>query len=294
MAALSLTGCALAKEELQAASANGDEILGVLVTVGDQEIQEQDSLEGQTFSSMKELEAALMRPDIAEGTQTEDDHFVFEGVKGAFMGVLAKEKDGVPTTHFVQEGEIFKDVKSNINVDDVGTTYQQEATVTATPEIRDSIYVNPVYRRGDGSVYVELDNGGYLLSGMEGGGVYSKTLTFESTRTINGKKENWKKEFTIHIEAEIPAREVRLKEYNEKDEVLKTSVLSRNETEFTLLPETVYVLIEKEQTDGKVERSVLTWDEEEAEIGSLYVNLPYAGETGLMEYTTVNLGKEPG
>lgn len=173
IAGFCLSGCALAKEELQDAAANGDEVLGVLVTVGEQEIEKQDSLEGQTFSSMEELQEALMRPTIAEGVQNEDGTFCFDGVEGAFLGVLIEEEDGVPSTHFVQDGNIFSEVKSNCAVTDEGTTYQQEATVKATPKMCDPIYVNPVYRRGNGSVYVELDFGGYEVSGMESEGEFT-------------------------------------------------------------------------------------------------------------------------
>lgn len=292
-AVFSLTGCALAKEELQEAAANGDEILGVLVTVGEQEVQKQDSLEGQTFSSMEELQEALMRPTRAEGVQNEDGTVTFEGVEGAFLGVTMEEIEGVPSAHFTQSGDIFSDVKCNCAVTDEGTTYQQEATVKATPEMREPLYVNPVYKRSDGSVYVELDFGGYQVSGMESeGGLYSKTMTWESTQNINEKKESWKKEFTIHIGMEKPAETVRLKELNEQDEVIQTTAIDRKAEEFTLQADTAYVMVEEEQADGYVKRTALTWDEEEAENGLLYVTLPFAGKSGFVEYTSVHFQKE--
>lgn len=53
-------------------------------------------------------------------------------------------------------------------------------------------------------------------------------MTWESTRTLNEKKESWKKEFTVHIGVGKPVKEVRFKEMNGEDQVIRSTLITKD------------------------------------------------------------------
>lgn len=282
---LFLSGCSLAREDLQEAEKAQERICGVLVTVGDlrAQLEEDMDLEGRTFSSMRELEEAIAATAEvkAEGTLTEDGGYVFAGVPGHFLGVFEKEDEEGPYTHFANDGS-FADVEAHTKVSDTGTEREMKAVVMAPPDLREPVYMNPVYQRGDGTVYVELSGGGFLVGGTrEEGEVYTQTFTSKETRNINGKEEEDLLELTVSCEVRYPVETVRVLEMSAENELLGTQVLSREMEEAALHERTAYVIVEEERADGTLERSLYDCGKK-AEEESLNHTIYYPGEDGLL------------
>lgn len=293
---LFLSGCSLAKADLQEAAKAQERICGVLVTVGDQRAQfrEDADLEGRTFSSVRELEEAIAATASVkvEGTPAEDGSYVFAGIPGHFFGVFEKEDEEGPYTHFVNDGS-FADVEAHTRVTDTGTEREMKAVVMAPPGLQEPVYMNPVYQRGDGTVYVSLSGGGFLTGGVyeedgsriggtrEEGEVYAKTFTSKEARNVNGKEEADLLELTVSCKVGYPAEAVRILEMSAENELLGTQAVSRETEQAALHEKTAYVIVEEERADGTLGRSLYDCGRK-AEEGILNHTVYYPGEDGLL------------
>lgn len=276
---LLLGGCTLAKPELQ--QAEEDKLCGILVTVGEQEAQrrKEQELENMTFSSMKELEESLTSSAEAEGSRQPDGTYIFEGVEGHMLGIREEtEEDGESYTHFINDG-FFTEVKANTAVTDAGKKDSISGVILAGESLNEPIYMHPVYSRGDGSCYVILSSGGFLMGGVKTEGeAYGQTFQWETSKEINGKKETDSIEIHVSLEMGIPVERVCVRMYNDEDELLKKEEVLRGTEEVFLSEETAYVIVEEEASDGRIKRSLYNLDES----WDMIHQINYPGSNGLI------------
>lgn len=289
--ALLLEGCSLARQDLQETARQQERLCGVLVTVGDagEGLRQEESLEGSTFSSIQELEEALSAPAAAEGTRREDGVYTFAGVDGHFLGIFEEEDQEGSYVRFANDGS-FGVVKAETKVTDTGTLHRMEAVVMTDTGLREPVYLNPVYQRGDGTVYVQLDGGGYLLFGAAGGEVFGTTYSSTNTREIRGKQEVNTTELTVSLQAGVPAETVRLLEMDGENRLIRTQEISREMKEAALHEETAYVIVEEKRRDGSLMRSLYdTGQDTENEDGFLH-KVYYSGTDGILVPAELKIG----
>lgn len=277
---LLLGGCTLAKPELQ--QTKEDKLCGILVTVGEQEVQrrKEQELENMTFSSIKELEESLTSSAEAEGIRQPDGTYVFEGVEGHMLGIKEEtEEDEVPYVHFINDG-FFTEVEANTAVTDEGKKDSVSGVILAGESINEAIYMNPVYSREDGSCYVILSSGGFLMGGMKTEGeAYGQTFQWEAAKEINGKKETDSIEIHVSLKMAVPVKRVCVRMYNDKDELLKKEEVLGGTEEVSVSEETAYVIVEEEASDGRIKRSLYNLDES----WDMIHQINYPGNNGLIQ-----------
>ena len=268
-----------------------ERLCGVLVTVGDagEGLRQEESLEGSTFSSIQELEEALSAPAAAEGTRREDGVYTFAGVDGHFLGIFEEEDQEGSCVRFANDGS-FGVVKAETKVTDTGTLHRMEAVVMTDTGLREPVYLNPVYQRGDGTVYVQLDGGGYLLFGAAGGEVFGTSYSSTNTREIRGKQEVNTTELAVSLQAGVPAETVRLLEMDGENRLIRTQEISREMKEAALHEETAYVIVEEKRRDGSLMRSLYdTGQDTENEDGFLH-KVYYSGTDGILVPAELKIG----
>lgn len=276
---LLLGGCTLAKPELQ--QVEEDKLCGILITVGEQEAQrrKEQELENMTFSSIKELEESLTSSAKAEGSRQPDGTYAFEGVEGHMLGIKEEtEEDEVPYVHFISDG-FFTEVKANTTATDEGRKDSISGVILAEESLNEPVYMNPVYSREDGSCYVILSSGGFLMGGMKTEGeAYGQTYQWEAAKEINGKKETDSIEIHVSLKMAVPVERVGVHMYNDKDELLKKEEVLRETEEISVSEETAYVIVEEEASDGRIKRSLYNLDES----WDMIHQINYPGSNGLI------------
>lgn len=277
---LVLNGCTLAEPALQ--QAEEEQLCGILVAVGEQEAwtRHEREMKGRTFSGIRELEESLNACLIAEGTLQPDGSIAFEGVEGHMLGIVKEETGEHPTTHFINDG-YFTKVKADTTVTDEGTENTISGSILAVEDLKEPIYMYPVYCRSDGSYYTVLDNCGYLMAAVHNEGeVYGQTFQWETTEEINGRKEKNSAEIRVSLEMAKPVERTQVRMYNDRNELLKETEISGGTEETVLEEETAYVIVEEEKAGGSVQRSLYDWEESSG--GLIHLSC-YLGTDGLIE-----------
>ena len=302
-AVLLLSGCQLAREET--GSRGADKLCGVLITTqnqvdawrASQKAGPEDSAESVelTQGQMKQLlngetEIFLDSREISGGWQVEgipgeDGEYVFQGLEGAsLMAGLYQEDENGGYTYYTANG-VFQDLHYNSHTSDQGETSSSEGTIYMGEKADVTLYMNPVYQRQDGSIYVLLDStAGYWNSGQTSPGVvYSKSIKEENTQTVVGNTQTEAREFTVHFAVGQEVRAARIKEWSREDTLLGETEVFRGLEKLRLREDTAYVVVEEEREDGTVKRSIYTWEPEKAENGELTHTFYYQNEEGLLE-----------
>ena len=275
-----LSGCTLARPELQ--QIEEEELCGILVVVGEQKAQSrhEEELEGRTFSSIRELEESLTSSFTVEGTLQTDRSIAFDGVEGHVLGVVEEEIEGAPSTCFINDG-YFTKVDARVKVTDEGTENTISGSILAGENLKEPVYMYPVYHRSDGSYYTVLNStGGMMCSVHDEGEVYSQTLQWETTEEINGRKEKNSREIKASLEMAIPVERVQVRMYNHENELLEAREISKETEELILQEGTAYVIVEEAKAGGKLRRSLYNREEAQEEMTH---QINYLGNDGLIE-----------
>ena len=284
-----LAGCTLAQPSLQ--QPEEEQLCGILVVVGEQEAQRhhEKEMEGRTFSSIKELEESLTAFPMAEGTLHSDGTITFEGMEGHTLGIIEEGIGNHSTTHFINDG-YFTKVKANTNVTDEGTENIISGSILAMEDLKEPIYMYPVYGRSDGSYYTTLNSsGGMMCNAYCEGELYSQTLHWDTTEEINGRVEKNSRELKVSLEIARPIEHVQVRIYSDKNELLETKEISRGIEEVTLQEGTAYVIVEEAKTDGGLQRSLYNWEEVQE---GLEHCVYYPDDSGLIKPETITFIKD--
>lgn len=116
------------------------------------------------------------------------------------------------------------------------------------------LHFNPLYRRGDGTLYAKPSIGQVVDTGLigQGGGW---TCTEESLSSLGDwSDQNWSTAVEIRYEIAIPAETYVLCRMDEQNRELSRQKYLPGELPEELEPQCSWLLLEKHFTDGKVER----------------------------------------
>lgn len=246
-----LSGCSLAKEDTPE-DLNTDRLYGVLITKGQQVNTSIPA--GTTFNSVEELINYDHTKRIT-AVPAADGSCVFEGVDGYLMALFRITQENgeavEPYYNFYSDPAVL-DVKLSIAATDTGDKNGIEGTFIVSRFSGEIYFLNPVYLKNDGTVYVNLGStaGLSFSPGSSSGAVFSKALKEEYRTAIDGKTESSSVEFKVNFQTADGTATAVIKEMNADDEVLRSCELKPDETSYRILPDTAYVILE-ETTAGK-------------------------------------------
>ncbi len=261
LSACFLSGCQLALQD-DSTARQSEKMYGIFVTIGlDTTEFYHEQLKNTQFkiNNRGELEFQDMTPDSrkVEGTMTGDGHVKFGKYQGYYMGVaeVIDDNGNKQQTNMTDPG--FYEVKCAINEKDDGKDTSFEGTLAINKNTMKIIHMNPVYQRGDGSIYTILgDTVGYSSSGNASGMVLTQTFSSTTTSTGSSRRHSRKENtsFKVNIAMVDAATQILIKEMNSKDEMIKTTeYYPDSPEEYIVDPGTYYILVEernKKKTDN--------------------------------------------
>ena len=244
-----LTGCSLAREDGTAAVE--DELIGVMVRYRpngeDDHFYEHDAEAAAQYllTHASELEGgeSTLPEGLNGGTHvlTDEDR----NLCVLFETAQDENEEGPYTYTKNTVGEIFNTTNQSVAMTDEGEAVEVSAEVyidaTCSGE-NAKLYIDPVYQRADGLVYVMQDSGFFGLFG----GV-AKTISAESTRIDSeGKKIKRSASYEVSVKAKPRVTRAVLIEMDENNQPVASREidLSRDELVEFLSPETAWALVE--------------------------------------------------
>lgn len=228
----------------------------------------------------------------AKRTQDSEDGYTFSDLKGYSM-------------FFTKEGEEEESVtSSNVDkaicnvalavgvVDQDGTSTQENklsGTLYVTSRFCEIIRFYPVYVEGNGKYYTSLKSS---ISASKVDGKLSAELKFntnEAFNTVSGSMNQSKKfECELTIKPVDELKNITVKEYNLKDEVIKEQKIIHTSDEYDMILQssTAYVIVEETviNAEGKeeVKRTIYDWKDPVSEEDKLSHTCNYANEDGII------------
>lgn len=283
MLMISLVGCQLALEE---SGFSQREFVGIFVTTKHIEalVRQHENQEGNALLWTASGHLA--------GRIAADDSFDF-GVPGFSLFIEHSRQEGelLPlgtTLHYVDEaiGEIHSGIHHDIDDWSESISTSIEGSLFLTPEFllnaEDEdlglhvFYMHPVYRRGDGSIYLEAVSGmGIEFSDwdheIERERRWSMGVEESFTRTIRGREETHTISATLHMILMHSSESLVIYQMNEGGELLSRTALALDEMPEDFIPEeeTAFIVVETWGSEGEnnvvVSRSVYGREAEEIE-----------------------------
>ena len=163
MAALSVGGCQLAKDEEngQQGSVITDDLIGVYVTLGS--VNTIDWMTSQSEYADNEKIYATKAEEQVDGTEYTTRVYSFEGIEGIpFFNIYVTDSEYGDYTSIMCNEAIF-DSHQELKVEDELVYTTLEASVYLSDE--EIVYLNPVYQEDDGDVYMLPEGVGNHISG---------------------------------------------------------------------------------------------------------------------------------
>ncbi len=262
---LGLCGCQLALPEN---SGERDKLIGAFVTVDHVDTISLDigpagKLETGHEPIYAEYYEETYENDYGETVYTSNYRFTeLEGIS-CFMPYITEENGEIYNT--IQIDALVQNVDrelKTVNDDKQLNSVSGELYVPEGSYIK--FFLNPVYQKADGSVYL---TGGQGAQGD--GGEMGLTLSENTKTEIGGKSIEYGFSVEVWVKERPLIERVRLVEMGEKNEILRVSEFSPAELpeSFETVEGTVCVVQENFYTDGegeqKVERLALSPDEDE-------------------------------
>ena len=194
---------------------------------------------------------------------------------------LTRSGEGEPKASALTADPVFTMLHQSVNSSDDEESFHLDATVFFLPTA--GVWtVNPVYQTSDGRVYAVPGESGILLSpGLE------VTQDMKDERKEGGRTETTA--ITLRLKPETACEKLTLTQFSAAHEALQVWEGAPGDAPETLkvLPETAYVLLERDGEDGETLRELADADE-----GSLELSVPLPN--GLCEGRTVALERGNG
>lgn len=193
-----LSGCQLAKEDLNEPTQTKDRLAGVFLTTtwldlfdSDRYIEENLSaiMNGREISAARrqQYEGRLYAKMVPSDNGRPHD-FIFENVEGiryfsAYVSVNGEEYHTLISDPGIVGGG------THIKTSDEGESIEFSGTLYLWPQINKTTtyYVNPVYQQADGQIYCVKGNGWMIDSSSVPGASITTTLTDSVKTTVNGE-----------------------------------------------------------------------------------------------------------
>jgi len=230
---------------------------------------------------------ALYNNEI-DGMVYRDGTAEFDGINGYYMGITEElDAQGLPcATGIVAPG--FQSVHSSINISDTLNEQSCEATFTISTKLNDVIFMNPVYKKDDGSYYLLINQNGYSTSGLSVGPALSVTLDSSKSSTIDHTTTIKRNSFKVNVQVVDETTKTFIKEMNENDELIKTSEYDFSGSGQLLVnSDTKYVIFEEHLINASkgeyIKRSVYDLDKQKNNDLNDKPTCAYTKENGVVE-----------
>jgi len=269
MALCVLSGCLLAREDV-GRNAFDDRLIGVFITTEFIDLFDFESFLSENIRDFRggeinvdgnaqayqgrlyatQIPRTLIDEETGEAMQTVD--FIFEGIDGIMFLVLPI----IETTEFEGRGYAIMadDAINNVNIGtNVGDDFRnstRSGTIHIAQHNKDKvIYLNPVYQRADGSVYLESGSGASLFGD---GVIITQSEEASTTITENGKTKTDNISFSISAEIMFAPEKIIILQMDANN-----SLISQTEYEPDAMPETLaletntaYLIVETHSRDN--------------------------------------------
>lgn len=261
--AASLCGCRLAQESTGESNAEKGRLCGILVTA------EPMPHSGEVIPDDEGDPDSRSR---AEGRKTEDDRWVFDGVKGyAVLEVIEWENGERIQSSYADEG--IGDLHFGINVSDEGEGFTLEATIYTAIGSDVMLAMNPVYQRTDGSVYALLHySPGFSGDGIREGESLSHTIEESTVMTLDGRRTVQRSKLTLKTAVMAESASAAIRQMDVQNRLIREDSAQQwlnedftdDETDsLQISPDAAYILVEEQKitSEGKrTDRAVYSCD----------------------------------
>ena len=284
---LCLTGCQLAKADIPAPTE--DRLVGVFVTAEHLDLFDMDAYLNDNIGKVVKGGDLTVGPDDATRyggrvygefvrTEEKDMHgeayeawdVVFPGITGLSLMAPTITEDGVPCTMSIgSPGISARDFAiHSYGMDPHDTALTLEGTIYVDPALREPVqtdvamFVNPVYQTSDGQIY--LTEGQGISSDAYMDGEISYGQSFGTTREETWEVQLGEDTETAHTSIKVTlvlqpcSAHARVYHMNQAHEIVKEESLTTTDDLYTvaLSPEAEYLIVEVEDRDGHVLRSL--------------------------------------
>lgn len=267
---MNFTGCQLAMKDYDVK--NTGTLCGVFVTIGsidellgtkemsDKSITKKTNgslvfTNNQLLPNDSNIRGYLIDTKSDQGTINKT--VKFDGLDGYYMGLHEYED---------AEGERYQVTISDdkLNASHIGTNLSDkteeiniEGTLTAIINYPESIYINPVYLRSDGSYYpvrgYPVPSSVHVLNGN----TYSQTISNTTTQTENGDSKSKKISFKVNINITDPIDQIFIREMNFNNELIKVAeYFPESPDEYVVNPNTKYIIVEDIMTNDLNDKTI--------------------------------------
>lgn len=266
-----LTGCRLAKEEVQAQNSTEDRLVGIFVT---EEYVDRGTPE-LTMNSRGEISFVENREGI-DGALVFDEHgpkdIVFDGIEGyGIYDIKVWEEDIGSYTSYAVSDDIFSDGSWAMDIREMTEINTAEVTVYVEPDGPRALYFNPVYQTAQGDVYMQPGTGLSWAESVEGVSS-THTMSQEWKTSENGQEITWESSFIIHVvcaDGTVSYNLLFMGEDNGVADVMTGDELAKmwgaGQWELAVPAETAYLVLEQEKGNGDTRRVFCNRGEETLE-----------------------------
>lgn len=256
-----LTGCQLAREEEATAR---DRLVGALVTLRSLDLFDAEGFLNDHPDSLSqggtiELAGAPSKYDGRLYAVEADGEYRFEGVEGALMLLSVETEADGSSVLDTRVDDWLTDVHPSVRYADEGRCEQSlEATLCLSPAGSGAyVRLNPVYRAGDGRVYVMEGQCG-RFDFTDRGETGALSIAEEWTATENGETKAEKIRIQLNIRMETPSERITVCQMDADDRELTRRAYAAEALPEKIAPEAeaAWLLVEHRAADGTVRRTI--------------------------------------
>ncbi|MDR0896613.1 MAG: hypothetical protein LBN04_02025 [Oscillospiraceae bacterium] len=243
---LALTGCQLAKENLDETTAE-DRLVGVFVTTrhldlfdldgymqdnldslgGDDAMLNADDAkpyEGKLYAKL--VSRTVTNEETGEAIETEEYAFDIEGI--CFFAPTIPAKDGNDSYVYTNFDESIADSHLKLSDGDAETSLSLEGTIYSAlaTHAETTFYINPVYQSADGSVYAVSGNGihGNNMANIS----YSQSIEGTVSTAKNGEEHTNRCSVTLAFQGMNAPNRIIVRQMSEESDVLSKAEYAPN------------------------------------------------------------------
>lgn len=275
---LTFSGCQLAHEDLAQAKVK-DKLIGVFVTYEHLNLFNLEDYLNDNINKLSEggnieinnstnIDNNRFYARLVEEELTAEDNgekhillsYIFEGLEGIsmFVATITDPNTGDDYSS-VSSGDGVSDPKYHIKSGDNEEEIEPEGTIyVASGAMSDPIYINPVYQRDDGKVYLQSGQGFKASGDNSEGEVFTQTMTESVSKTVNKTTTQYTASIKLSIATMNPTEKVAIYQMDSVN-----NVISKNEYLPTRVPQEItpeescdYFLVESYKKAFNGERHV--------------------------------------
>lgn len=256
-----LTGCQLAREE---EAASRDRLVGALVTLQSLDLFDvegflNDHPESLSRGGAVELAGTPSKYDGRLYAVAADGEYRFASVEGALMLLSVETGADGSSAVSAQVDDWLTDVRQGVRyVDERRSEQSLETTLCLSPAGSGAyVHLNPVYRAGDGRVYVMEGQCG-RFDFTDRGETGAMALAEEWTATENGETKAEAIRVQLNIRMETPSECITVCQMDADDRELTRREYAAEALPERIAPEseTAWLLVEHCAADGTVRRTI--------------------------------------